>query len=136
MFGKNNYSAADQKRIAELTAQLAESEAREEAQEAEITRLKAEIEQVADETLTIRAAIQKNQRLAKEAETQLAANAEKLATFDAEVEKAAAARFAGLGGDPLPESGGSNTEFSGLTGLAKAQAIHKAQSQKSNPSNQ
>lgn len=49
----------------------------------------------------------------------------KLATFDADLEKAAAARFAGLGGDPLPESSKDEkgkSESSGLTGFARVAA--------------
>jgi DNA repair exonuclease SbcCD ATPase subunit len=129
-----------------LKSQIAVAEARQEAQDAEKARLDAEIERLEDEILTAKAVIQKAERLAREAaeleanlaeiNAQLETKNAKLATFDAEVEKAAAARFAGLGGDPLPESGGSNTEFSGLTGLARAQAVHKAQAKQSNPSNQ
>lgn len=134
------FNKADQERIAALKTQVAEAEARIDAQDAEKIRLQAEIERVGDELLTAKAAIQKAERLTREAaesEAKLAAvQAElstvnsKLATFDAAVESAAAARFAGLGGDPLPASGGDTSELSGLTGLARATAAHKAESQK------
>ncbi len=61
----------------------------------------------------------------EDSEASLVTANSKLATFDADVEKAAAARFAGLGGNPLPESSKDEkgkSEISGLTGFARVAA--------------
>lgn len=130
--------------ITELEGQLSDANGTISTRDAEITRLTGELETMTTERNEAVEALEKVEpdkleiqgRLDKATSDLGAANSalqtanEKLATFDAEVEKAASARFAGLGGNPLPESGMDDKgkqEISGLTGLAKATAIHKAQ---------
>jgi hypothetical protein len=130
-------------RIVSLRAQVAELEAEkealEDAREQKEIRQKAEIEAIQDETLTMLAARDKASRLlaerTKEAESlkaELAAKNGKLATFEGAVETAVQAKFAELGGEPIPEAGSrGDVASTGLTGLALATAAHVSQSQKS-----
>jgi TolA-binding protein len=130
--------------ITELEGQLSEANGTISTRDAEITRLTSELETMTNERNEAVTALEKvepdKEAALKELETvktelgttqaALKTSNDKLATFDADVEKAAAARFAGLGGDPLPGSGKDekgNAEIVGLTGLERATAIHKQQ---------
>lgn len=98
-----------------------------------ITKLESDLSAMTTERDEAAKALEDSEASLVTANTALATANSKLATFDADVEKAAAARFAGLGGNPLPESGKDDNgkpDIAGLTGLAKATAIHKAQASK------
>lgn len=125
--------------ITELEGQLSTANGTISTRDAEITRLTGELETMTNERNEACEALEKvdPDKVALQgsldqatadlgiANTALATANGKLATFDAEVEKAAAARFAGLGGDPLPASGKDEkgkAEITGLTGFAKVSA--------------
>ena len=98
-----------------------------------ITQLESDLAAITTERDEAANAVEESEKKIITLETTVKESGDKLATFDADVEKAAAARFAGLGGNPLPESGKDDNEkpdIAGLTGLAKATAIHKSQSKK------
>jgi septal ring factor EnvC (AmiA/AmiB activator) len=134
-------NASAKEEIGKLESQIANLDADATASAKEIETLKADLA-TANESLAVMTTERDEAVAAMEAAEKTAADAtdsekaanDKLATFDAEVEKAASARFAGLGGDPIPESGKDDNhgkpDISGLTGLAKATAIHKANSKK------
>lgn len=129
--------------ITELEGQLSEANGTISTRDAEITRLSGELETMTNERNEAVEALEKvepdKEAIGKELETAKAdlgttqaalktAN-DKLATFDADVEKAAQARFAGLGGDPLPSSqqdDNGKQALAGITGLERATAAHKA----------
>jgi septal ring factor EnvC (AmiA/AmiB activator) len=126
-------NASAKEEIGKLESQIANLESDATASAKEIETLKADLA-TANESLAAMTTERDEAVAAMEAAEKTAADAtasekaanDKLATFDAKVEKAAAARFAGLGGDPIPESGKDDshgkTDISGLTGLAKVTA--------------
>lgn len=130
-------NASAKEEIGKLEGQIAALEKDATANADEIASLKDQL-QTAQSDLAAMTKERDEAVAAFEASEKVAADAKaseekanlKLATFDDEVEKSAAARFAGLGGNPVSESGNSQEskpEISGLTGLAKATALHKAQ---------
>jgi len=75
----------------------------------------------------LRAALEAAEKAAK---AELATANTKLATFDTEVENAAQAKFASLGGPPIPSSGKDETQskadITGLTGVDRVSAFFKS----------
>jgi len=63
-------------------------------------------------------AFEASEKQAKESSEALATANIKLATFDTEVENAAQAKFASLGGSPIPSSGKENEEINTITRAA------------------
>ncbi len=140
MFYTNSSAKAE---ITELEARISTLEAAALADSATITRITGELT-VANDALSAMtterdeaaAAITEAEATSSKATSDLAtANAAlntangKISTFDADVETAAAARFAGLGGDPLAAAGQDEKgkeALAGLTGLERATAAHKA----------
>ena len=127
-------NASAKEEIGKLESQIADLESDATASTKEIETLKADLA-TANESLAAMTTERDEAVAAMEAAEKTAADAtasekvanDKLATFDAEVEKAASARFAGLGGDPIPESGKDDShnekpDISGLTGFAKVVA--------------
>lgn len=80
-----------------------------------ITKLESDLSAMTTERDEAAKALEDSEASLVTANTALTTANEKLATFDAEVEKAASARFAGLGGNPLPESGKENESVSKKT---------------------
>jgi hypothetical protein len=119
--------------VSELKTALETSEATNKDQAEKITKLESDLVAMTTERDEAAKAVEESESKIITLETTVKESGDKLATFDADVEKAAAARFAGLGGNPLPESGKDDNgkpDIAGLTGLAKATAIHKAQASK------
>jgi chromosome segregation ATPase len=132
-------NASAKEEIGKLEGQIATLQGDLSARDAEIVTLKeqlqtaqTDLEAMTTERDEAATALETSEASLTTANTALEVANGKLATFDADVETAAAARFAGLGGNPLPESGKDDEgkqEIAGLTGLAKATAIHKAQAE-------
>jgi len=126
-------NASAKEEIGKLESQIANLDADATASAKEIETLKADLA-TANESLAAMTTERDEAVAAMEAAEKTAADAtasekaanDKLATFDTEVEKAASARFAGLGGDPIPESGKDDShekpDTSNLTGFAKVSA--------------
>lgn len=129
--------------ITELETQVSGLQESATVAETENTRLTTENTRLAGEVVSLTterdeavAAMDETEKALTKANADLAtANAAlntangKLSTFDADVEKAASARFAGLGGDPLPSAAQDDNgkqALAGLTGLERATAAHKA----------
>lgn len=112
--------------IATLTADLATANA-------DLVTANATIAGHAAELETAATAVTEAETALTKANADLAAANVKLGTFDADVENAAAARFAGLGGDPLPSASAdatqSKAEITGLSGIERSIAIHKQQAE-------
>lgn len=80
-----------------------------------ITKLESDLSAMTTERGDAAKALEDSEASLVTANTALTTANSKLATFDADVETAAAARFAGLGGNPLPESGKENESVSKKT---------------------
>jgi chromosome segregation ATPase len=105
-------NASAKEEIGKLESQIANLESDATAAATEIETLKGDLATANESLATMTterdeavAAMEAAEKTAADATASAKAANDKLATFDAEVEKAAAARFAGLGGDPIPQSG-------------------------------
>lgn len=118
-----NSSAKEE--IGNLESRISTLEADAAASAADITRLTEELKTASETLATVTTerdeaikAFEASEKQAKESDEALVTANAKLATFDTEVENAAQAKFASLGGDPIPASGKENEETNTITRAA------------------
>lgn len=126
-----NSSAKEE--IGNLETRISALEADATASAADITRLTEELKTANESVATLTTerdeatkAFEASEAQAKESAEKLTAAETKLATFPTEVENAAQAKFASLGGSPLPSSTKENEETNTITRAAFNGMDHSA----------